>query len=389
MLISLFGLELFCPNKGCEALCHSLLDLLSSIAIEKNQRIDVVVNMKWKGEIDLPEIPLFWKGLDISINIIDLKNNNSRKRLKEIINESDYCIDFTGGDSFTDLYGLKRFVYFSLIKTYIILKKRKLILGPQTYGPYKNFLVKKWAAIIINNSYKVYSRDNDSSLYVKTITKKNISSLTDIALSLRPRKCNYTIQKTNRIKVGINISGLLYNGGYTRNNQFGLLVDYQEYIKRLIKELLALNYEIFLIPHVISYTYENIENDLKICNEMKQLDSSVHVVDNILLPSELKYVISQLDFFTGARMHSTVAAFSTSVPVLPFSYSKKFKGLYGALGYNHLIEGREMTTDEAIKLTINSIKNRDLLKKDVISAYEKAQPLLDVFIHDLSVLGEE
>ena len=35
-----------------------------------------------------------------------------------------------------------------------------------------------------------------------------------------------------------------------------------------------------------------------------------------------------MDFFMGARMHSTIAAFSSEVPVFPMAYSRKFNGLF-------------------------------------------------------------
>ena len=51
--------------------------------------------------------------------------------------------DFTEGDSFSDIYGLKRFALTSFFKFVTIKKDGCLVLGPQTYGPFKNKLVKK------------------------------------------------------------------------------------------------------------------------------------------------------------------------------------------------------------------------------------------------------
>ena len=40
------------------------------------------------------------------------------------------------------------------------------------------------------------------------------------------------IEKDNNVlNIGINVSGLLWNGGYTRNNQFGLKFNYKAYIR--------------------------------------------------------------------------------------------------------------------------------------------------------------
>ena len=36
------------------------------------------------------------------------------------------------------------------------------------------------------------------------------------------------------IEIGVNVSGLLFNGGYTGGNEFGLQVDYADLMRRFI-----------------------------------------------------------------------------------------------------------------------------------------------------------
>ena len=43
-------------------------------------------------------------------------------------------------------------------------------------------------------------------------------------------------KRADRIMIGLNISGLLFNGGYTHNNMFGLRTDYHELIDSIIGE---------------------------------------------------------------------------------------------------------------------------------------------------------
>jgi polysaccharide pyruvyl transferase WcaK-like protein len=42
---------------------------------------------------------------------------------------------------------------------------------------------------------------------------------------------------------------------------------------------------------------------------------------------QLKYIISQCQFFVGARTHATIAAYSTCVPTLAVGYSVKARGI--------------------------------------------------------------
>ena len=41
----------------------------------------------------------------------------------------------------------------------------------------------------------------------------------------------------------------------------------------------------------------------------------------------MKWIISRMDLFAGARTHSTIAALSSAVPTLSFAYSMKAKGI--------------------------------------------------------------
>ena len=49
---------------------------------------------------------------------------------------------------------------------------------------------------------------------------------------------------------------------------------------------------------------------------------------------QVKYVISRMSFFIGARMHANFAAIYTGVPVFGTAYSYKFEGAFNANGLN-------------------------------------------------------
>ena len=65
--------------------------------------------------------------------------------------------------------------------------------------------------------------------------------------------------------VGVNISGLLYMGGYTRNNMFGLQADYREFVRRVIGLFIGKGASVVLVPHVFG-SGDNSESDLAACN---------------------------------------------------------------------------------------------------------------------------
>lgn len=387
MKITLFGLTIFSDNKGCEALACSFLDLLQKICSENSEKLDIAIYIFAQEEKkSILENPC-WQNLRISVRQVKLRkrcfSQEFWKTLKDDVKKSTLCFDFTEGDSFTDLYGLKRFCVQSFIKSFVIRKANNLVLGPQTYGPFKTTFSRIWASWIVKRSKKVYSRDEISLNELSKITKRYVQAVTDIAIVLRPKiSC---ILKSDKIKIGLNISGLLWNGGYTRNNQFNLTVDYKSYIENLVKILSENNsYEVYLIPHVITDDdYNCVENDFKICLSMHKRFPSTKFIDTVSSPAELKGLISQMDVFTGARMHSTIAAFSTKVPVIPFSYSKKFEGFFLALQYGYIIDGKSLSTEEALKRTLEYISKFDELKEPVCKSFEVAENKIQLFENEI------
>jgi len=85
-----------------------------------------------------------------------------------------------------------------------------------------------------------------------------------------------------------------------------------------------------------------------------------------MTPIEVKSFISGLDFFTGARMHSCIAAYSSRVPVFPLAYSRKFNGLFGdTLGYNYLGDMVNQEKEKIVENLISSFNKRDALKDSI------------------------
>lgn len=73
-----------------------------------------------------------------------------------------------------------------------------------------------------------------------------------------------------------------------------------------------------------------------------------------------------MDFFMGARMHSTIAAFSTGVPVVPMAYSRKFNGLFAdTLSYSHLADMKKDNNSAILQLIQESFSNREALKTEI------------------------
>jgi polysaccharide pyruvyl transferase WcaK-like protein len=376
--VGILGAALNNGNLGVNALGFCLIDLLANSANKHNKNLSVVFFSTDKEK----DISLFLqdKVLEYSIcSPISLKKPKVFSKFVSSIKKCDMIIDITGGDSFSDIYGENRFIRETVGK-FIAEHYSRIILAPQTIGPFKNRINTFIAAKAMNRAGKVFARDKISYDIAKKITKNTeINLVSDIAFLL-PYDNVIKIHDT-KTKIGLNINALMWNGGYNRDNQFGLSLDYKKYIFDLLDKI---NYEsdiyhVYLVPHVVHHL--DVENDLAICQIVeKQFPELCTLVGPFITPMAAKNVIKDMDVFIGGRMHSTIAAISTCTPVIPVSYSRKFEGLFNSIGYECLVNCRELNTENAVQITLDLIKKRELLRKKTCKSKEIAIKRLNAFV---------
>ena len=132
------------------------------------------------------------------------------------------------------------------------------------------------------------------------------------------------------------------------------------------------NVILHFIPHVVLQE-RNVENDYEVSYELYREYKSDRIVLSpfFLGPVEAKNYISGLDFFIGARMHATIAAFSSGVPVVPMAYSRKFNGLYtDTLDYNCLVDLKNDTETTVLNTVMAAFERREQLKVEILSRLE-------------------
>lgn len=393
--------EVHNANKGCEALTWSLLMMIDDLFREAGQEYSLVLtdngiqDSRKVHSIDIAGRHISYRFSDHAIitsyaDLCDrLKRVRHGLRAYRFFLSADKILAGSWGDSFTDIYGQSRFR-----STEKIIKDARRFhipycLLPQTIGPFSNESISKKAAKILNRSALVMPRDKASALcYGQLLPGKQVKEYIDMAFSLpfEPRRF-----ESGFIHVGINVSALLWNGGYTRSNQFGLAADYQSLIRKLISGFLAMkNVKVHLVPHVL-LGESGIENDFEVCRMLgRDFEGCVEPVEFFLNCIEAKNYISGLDFFMGARMHSTIAAFSSGVPVVPMAYSRKFGGLFeDTLNYRNVADMKSATEDELYARIMESFQNRDILKTEVDKANAGiVKDRLDAIRSDLKVFLE-
>ena len=277
----------------------------------------------------------------------------------------DYIFNIGQGDSFADIYGTERFRWIDKIHKIAQLYHKPYCLLPQTIGPFSNESLKHRAVKNIEKASLVMARDEQSLEYVKQIAPKQekIGNYIDVAFMLPYKKESFD---SNHIHVGLNISALLWNGGYTRGNQFGLKEDYPTLVRSIINLFLSDNRVILhLVPHVVDKE-RSLENDYAVCYDIQKEFGNQRLVlaPFFLGPCEAKGYISGLDFFIGSRMHATIAAFSSGVPVVPMAYSRKFNGLFmETLDYKYMTDLKKDSNAETLKTIKSAFDQREHLKE--------------------------
>lgn len=386
--IGFMGIDIDNGNKGVAALGYAAIKLIDEIACSKGimDAHYVLFNNSIRHMNDGALDVITGRKTEVSTYNYSFKKVKQLVELNRQIKDCSLVIDFTGGDSFSDIYGVKRMLKVSFEKFLAIRQKKNLVLAPQTYGPYKHWLSKKLAKYIITRASAVFSRDEKSMEILKHMKGVHVKTVTDVAFYLPYHKEEITSEK---IKAGVNVSMLLWNGGYTGNNQFGLKTDYKEYCIRLIKKLVEDGrYEVHLIPHVIAESVP-CENDCLACEELHEMYPQTIVAPKFHTPIEAKNYISAMDVFTGARMHSTIGAFSSGVATIPFAYSKKFEGVFGNYNYSYMIDGMHMETDEAVEKTIEYMDNYHKLNGEVRKSAEITDKLIEILKDDIGQILEK
>ncbi len=307
-------------------------------------------------------------------------------RLKDFVKPSglfasarrcDLVLDIGAGDSFTDIYGLKRFGTLLASKLLVLMAGRPLVFSPQTIGPFRRAWVRRAALATMNRATAVATRDDLSTAFLREIGFcRPIVEASDVALHL-------PFMPTERpagdaVRVGVNVSGLLFNGGYSRDNMFGLRASYPELTRAMLRYFLDRRCKVHLVPHVISDGIE-VEDDYRINALLAKEFDGVTLAPKFHDPIAAKSYIAGMDFFVGARMHACIAAFSSGVPVLPVAYSRKFAGLFGTLGYNTLVDCLVDTPEEAMSKLDSAFRDRSTLRQSMSASLTHGLDRLQVY----------
>jgi colanic acid/amylovoran biosynthesis protein len=245
--------------------------------------------------------------------------------LKERLRAYDVIVDAGGGDSFTDIYGLKRFGIMHYSHRVAAAESVPMVMGPQTIGPFNTRVGAMLAKRSIRLMAGVVARDSVSAMAAGQLGRSVDAVATDVvfALPAPPR----TVERD----VVLNVSGLLW-----RSNGHVRALQYQQDVVAIARELMSSGRSVTLLAHVLANA--TADDDVPaILDAAHRLGGQVEVA----IPADLtdaRRILASARLVIGSRMHACLNALSVGTPAIGLAYSRKFAPLFADLGWSHTVD---------------------------------------------------
>lgn len=249
------------------------------------------------------------------------------------LEEYDIILDSGAGDSFADIYGLKRFTTMHYAHRAARRVGTPFVLAPQTVGPFGTFLGRAMARSSLRMADQVFARDPLSLDYAAGLGVAAHLS-TDVVFTLPAPP------PADARDVILNVSGLLWS-----TNAHGDPALYRRNVVKMIQELHVRGRRVSLLAHVLDNPTD--DNDVRAVREVAALlDEPIEVI----VPRDLhdvRSVLASSELVIGARMHACLNALSTGTPAIPWAYSRKFAPLMEDLGWSQTVEAADANVVES------------------------------------------
>ncbi len=283
------------------------------------------------------------------------------------IHSSCAVFDASGGDSFADIYGPKRYARIARVKKLTLAMRRPLVLLPQTYGPFRDPAIKRDAASIVQRAACAVARDAHSFEILKDLLGAHFDASrhfygTDMAFRLPTidpsARALDVVERARVIAAGAAIAGFNISGLIANNPQswsaYGFKDNYTDTCVKVVTGLLQRGAGcVVLLPHVLGEGNANSECDIAASTSLRArlappLRERVLIAEGYRYPTEAKAIIQHFDWFSGSRLHATIGALSNGVPTATIAYSDKAKGIFEACGVGASVADPRILSGDAV-----------------------------------------
>lgn len=358
------------------------------------------LNMRFSRKLFLVNNVLILLALALVIRLIPCESLRQRiiSRIPhlEAVQRADLVASIAGGDSFSDIYGLRVFLYVVMPQLIAIFLGKRVVQLPQTFGPYRKVWSRAIARYVLRHSSLIYSRDLTGVHQLRDFLgegakETKIRFCYDVGFVLDPKEpSGFNVGaflppgRKESVMVGLNISGLLYHDELRAAIRFGIRSDYKHLVATILSDILDRpETMVLLVPHVLG---ADSESDVEACEQVFQtfhdtFPGRIFRLAEQFSEREIKYLIGICSFFVGARMHACIAAISQTIPTVAIAYSDKFMGVMHSVGLPQIVaDARRMDVKEITELIRRAYLNRDRTRAHLIQEMPRiTQRILRLF----------
>jgi polysaccharide pyruvyl transferase WcaK-like protein len=256
---------------------------------------------------------------------------DNRHGLRRWLRGFDLVFDTRAGDSFADIYGLRRLASMSAVAEFARRSGVPVVMGPQTIGPFESRRGSLIARHDLRQATQVMSRDSQSAAYAARLGRTPDRRTTDVVFAIdqpEPGPMRDAV---------LNISGLLWSPGRHVDSRA-----YRATVHSLYSGLVKRGRSVSLLAHVLDSPLP--DNDVP---AVREFAAEFAPGAEVIVPTSLeeaRSVLAGAAVVFGSRMHACLNAMSVGTPAIPLAYSRKFAPLLGDLGWTHSVDLR---TEEA------------------------------------------
>lgn len=355
-------------NKGAEMMLLTIIEQLKT----KNTKFTITPNLNlceysFYSRLGLyPKVWLRYKGIQfgkfgkfIPKKLRDLYGMVIDEEVDMILDASGFAYSSQWGDYPTKIMAKESHRWNQMGK--------KVVLMPQSFGPFENKNIKKHMKKIIENVTLIYARDIDSYNALKSIKDDDKIKLSpDFTVLLKGIKPDYF----DSTKYQVCIVPNQRMKDKTDDSQ-----NYEKFFASIIKKIQSQNLSPFFLIH-------GGEEDKKLAEKINiLLDQKIDLIDEEN-PYFIKGIIKNSYALIGSRFHSLASGLYSGIPTLGTGWSHKYQNLFKEFDFEDGLLNLQMSENEIdnkLEFIFDIEKNKKLKKSFLYKKKNLVTTSLELF----------